>query len=160
VTLHSLRERALLIAPIRVALGVVWLVVARLAGAAPAPAFIAFFVGAFATAVLAYADPRSRLLAGDGEPPSAPAGATLAPHWRQALGASFPSTVGVSVLAAVAAVPSATLTALLGGVSTGLGVAAAISWPGVDPALLLDPRTRVVYRCEQGTTIGRCRTGS
>ena len=31
----------------------------------------------------------------------------------------------------------------------------AISWPGVDPALLLDPRTRVVYRCEQGTTIGR-----
>lgn len=158
--LHSLRERALLIAPIRITLGVVWLVVARLAGSAPAPAFIAFLVGTFATAFLAFADPRSRFVPDADEPASAPAGITLAPWWHQALGAALPSTVGVSVLAAIAAAPAPTLTALLGGVSAGLGVAAAIVVPGIDPALLLDPRTRVVYRREQGTTIGPCRTGS
>ena len=44
--------------------------------------------------------------------------------------------------------PAPTLTALLGGVSAGLGVAALVSLPGVDPALRVDPRTRVVYRAE------------
>jgi hypothetical protein len=161
VRLHSLRERALLIAPIRIALGVVWLVVARLVGSAPAPAFIAFLVGTFATAFLAFADPRSRFVPDADEPASlAPAGITLAPWWQQALGAAFPSTVGVSVLAAIAAAPAPTLTALLSGVSAGLGVAAAIVVTQIDPALLLDPRTRVVYRRGQGTTIGPCRTGS
>jgi hypothetical protein len=162
VRLHSLRERALLIAPIRIALGVVWLVVARLAGSAPAPAFTAFLVGTFATAFIAFADPRSRFRpdTDTDEPAPAPAGITLAPWWHQALGAAFPSTVGVSVLAAIAAAPAPTLTALLGGVSAGLGVAAAIVVTQIDPALLLDPRTRVVYRRGQGTTIGPCRTGS
>ena len=45
MTLHSLRERALLIAPIRLALGVLWLALARIAGAAATPALIAFCVG-------------------------------------------------------------------------------------------------------------------
>jgi hypothetical protein len=149
----------MLIAPIRIGLGVVWLVVARLAGSTPAPAYIGFLVGTLATALLAYADPRARFLPGDGEPAAAPPGWKLAPRWREALGASVPSTVGVSVLAAIAVAPSPTLTALLGGVSAGLGVAAALSWPNIDPALLLDPRRRVVYRSEQGTTIGPCRPG-
>jgi hypothetical protein len=69
-----------------------------------------------------------------------------APHWRQLLAASLPSTVGVSVLAAIAAVPSPTLTALLGGISAGLGVAAAISIPAIDGSLAVDPRSNVVYR--------------
>ena len=158
--LHSLRERTLLIAPVRIVLGVVWLVVARLAGAAPGPALIAFVIGTFVTAFFAYADPRARLLRGGGEPAPAPPGATLAPRWRQLLAASLPSTVGVSVLAAISLAPSPTLTALLGGVSTGLGVAAAISLPGIDRSLLVDPRSHVVYRLEEGTTIRACRTGS
>jgi hypothetical protein len=146
VTLHSLRRRALLIAPVRIVLGVVWLVVSRLAGAAAAPALIAFVAGTFVTAFLAYADPRARVLQRDDEPAPAPAGAALAPWWRQALGASLPSTVGVSLLAAIAAAPSPTLTALLGGVSAGLGIAAAISVPAIDPTLAVDPRSHAVYR--------------
>jgi len=94
LTLHSLRERALLIAPIRLALGVLWLVLARIAGAA----------------------------------------------------AMFPSTIGVSVLAAIALFPSPTLAALLGGVRAGLGIAALLTLPSIDPALLVDPRRQVVYR--------------
>ena len=148
MTLHSLRVRTVLVAPIRIGLGVLWLLAARLAGSAAGPAFIAFLVGVFATAFMALADPRARLLPGQEEPGPVPAGARLAPRWRQALGACWPSTLGVSLLAAVAAVPSPTLTALLGGVSAGLGVAAVVSLPRVDPALLVDPRTRVVYRSE------------
>jgi hypothetical protein len=149
VTLHSLRVRAMLVAPIRIGLGVLWLVVARLAGSAPAPAFIAFLVGTFATAFLGLADPRVRVVPDrEGKPQPAPDGARLAPRWRQALGACWPSTLGVTVLAAIAAAPAPTLTALLGGVSAGLGVAALVSLPGVDPALLVDPHTRVVYRTE------------
>jgi hypothetical protein len=146
VTLHSLRVRTVLVAPIRIGLGVLWLLVARLAGSAGGPALIAFLVGVFATAFLALADPRGRLLPGQEEPGPVPAGAKLASRWRQALGACWPSTFGVSLLAAVAAVPSPTMTALLGGVSAGLGVAAVLSLPRVDPALFVDPRTRVVYR--------------
>ena len=141
--------RAALVAPIRIGLGVLWLVVARFAGSAPAPAFIAFLVGTFATAFLGLADPRARAVpTPEDEPQPAPGGARLAPRWRQALGACWPSTLGVTVLAAIAAAPAPTLTALLGGVSAGLGVAALVSLPGVDPALLVDPRTRVVYRAE------------
>ena len=149
MTLHSLRVRTVLVAPIRIGLGVLWLVVARLSGSAPAPAFIAFLVGTFATAFLGLADPRARVVPDpDEEAGPVPSGATLAPRWRQALGACWPSTLGVTVLAAVAAAPAPTLTALLGGVSAGLGVAALLSLPGVDPALRVDPRTRVVYRAD------------
>ena len=149
MTLHSLRVRTALVAPIRIGLGVLWLVVARLAGSAPAPAFIAFLVGTFATAFLGLADPRARRVSDqEGEPLPAPGGARLAPRWRQALGACWPSTLGVTVLAAIAAARAPTLTALLGGVSAGLGVAALVSLPGVDRDLLVDPRTRIVYRAE------------
>ncbi len=148
MTLHSLRVRTLLVAPIRIGLGILWLLVARLAGSAAGPALAAFLVGTFATTFVALADPRARLVPEQSEPRPPPGHATLAPRWRQALDACWPSTVGVSVLAAVVAIPSPTLTALLGGVSAGLGIAAVIALPGVDPALLLDPRTRVVYRAE------------
>lgn len=146
MTLHSLRRRALLIAPVRIALGVLWLVVARLAGAGAGPALVAFGAGAFVTAFVAYADPRARFLRGDEEPQPAPAEATLAPWWRQLLAASVPSTIGVSVLAAIAVAPSPTLAALLGGVSAGLGVATAISVPAIEPTLAVEPRSHAVYR--------------
>ncbi len=145
-TLHSLRTRTLLIAPIRLALGGVWLVVARVAGSASTPAVIAFVVGAFGITFLAFTDPRARFAHGEVEPLPAPADVVLAPWWRQALAASLPSTVGVTVLAAVAAFPEPTLTALLGGVSAGLGIAALITLPRIEPGLLVDPRSHVVYR--------------
>jgi hypothetical protein len=146
MTLHSLRERALLIAPIRLVLGVVWLVVARLAGAAAGPALIAFVVGVFGIVFLAFADPRARFAHGEVDPLPAPADVRLAPWWQQALAAMFPSTIGVSVLAAIAAFVSPTLTALLGGVCAGLGVAALLTLPSIDRALLYDPRRQIVYR--------------
>jgi hypothetical protein len=146
MTLHSLRARTLLIAPVRLALGGAWLIVARAAGSGATPALLAFVVGTFGITFLAFTDPRARFARSEVEPLPAPPGVVLAPWWRQALAASLPSTLGVSALAAVAAFPSPTLTALLGGVSAGLGIAALISLPSVDPALLVDPRSRVVYR--------------
>lgn len=146
MTLHSLRERALLIAPIRLVLGVVWLVVARLAGAAAGPALIAFVVGVAGIVFLAFADPRARFAHGEVDPLPAPPEVRLAPRWQQGLAAMVPSTIGVSVLAAIAAFASPTLTALLGGVCAGLGVAALLTLPSIDPALLYDPRRQVVYR--------------
>jgi hypothetical protein len=144
--LHSLRARMLLIAPVRLALGAAWLIVARAAGSGATPALLAFVVGAFGITFLAFTDPRARFARADVEPLPAPPGVVLAPWWQQALAAALPSTVGVSVLAAIAVFPSPTLAALLGGVSAGLGIAGLISLPGVDPALLVDPRSHVVYR--------------
>jgi hypothetical protein len=58
----------------------------------------------------------------------------------------MPSTVGVSILAAIALVPQPALAALLGGISAGLGIAALISVWSVDPTLYLDPTSGTVYR--------------
>jgi hypothetical protein len=75
-----------------------------------------------------------------------PPNAELAPLWRQALAATLPSTVGLAVLALITLVPQPTLTALLAGVCAGLGVAAALSLPRIDPGLFVDPRTEILYR--------------
>jgi len=58
----------------------------------------------------------------------------------------MPSTVGVSVLAAVTLAFQPTLTALLAGILAGLGLAALLSAYGSDGRLYLDPRTRTVFR--------------
>ena len=51
------------------------------------------------------------------------------------------------MLALITLVPQPTLTALLGGVCAGLGVAAALSLPRIDPDLYVDPQTAVsLYR--------------
>jgi hypothetical protein len=145
VTLHSLRDRALLVAPIRVGLGVLWLAVARLAGASSATALLAFAGGAFVTCFTLFNDPRSRFLR-SGEPTQAPADAPVAGRLRQALAATLPSTAGVSVLAAAAVAFAPALTALLGGISAGLGVAGALYALRADPSLYVEPRSGVVYR--------------
>ena len=72
--------------------------------------------------------------------------ARVAPLWRQAFAATLPSTAGLAVLALITLVPQPTLTALLGGICAGLGVAAALSLPRIDPALYVDPRSRILYR--------------
>ena len=75
-----------------------------------------------------------------------PRDARIAPLWRQALAATLPSTLGLVVLALITLVPQPTLSALLAGVCAGLGVAAALSLPRIDPALYVDPRRQIVYR--------------
>lgn len=146
MTVQSLWERTVLVIPIRVGLGIAWLVAARIAGAGSAPALLAFVVGTFGLMFAALNDPRSRLVHGEVEPLELPATATVAPHWRQGVAASFPSTVGVSILAAIAVVPQPVLAALLGGASAGLGLAALVSLPRIDRALFVDARSRVIYR--------------
>jgi hypothetical protein len=146
VTLHSLRERTLLVIPIRIGLGVLLLAGARLAGAESAPALLAFAIGLLGIVFAIFNDPRGRLARGPVEPLETPQDATVAPRWRQALAASVPSTIGVAALALVAIVPQPTLAALLAGVEAGLGVAALISLGRVDPSLYVDPKSHAVYR--------------
>ena len=146
---QSLRLRLLLVAPVRLLLGLVWLVAARAAGAASGPALVAFAVGAFALTFLASNDPRARLRGRGGyEPAELPAGAQVAPAWQHAAHALFPSTLGVSVLAAIALAFKPELSALLAGVLVGLGVAALLRVPSTDASLYFDPRARAVYRKE------------
>ena len=146
MTLHNYRARTFGVIPIRVGLGVVWFVAARLMGLATAPALLAFAVGVLGITFAALNDPRARFQGDEDDPLPAPLDAVVAPRWRQAVAATMPSTVGVSILAAIALVPQPTLAALLGGVSAGLGLAALISVWAVDPGLYVDPRSRVVYR--------------
>ena len=90
-------------------------------------------------------DPRSRFLR-RGEAKTAPADAAVAGPLRQALNATLPSTAGVSALAAVALVFQPTLSAFLGGISAGLGVAGALYAIRADPTLYVEPKSGVVYR--------------
>lgn len=95
MTLHSLRDRALYVTPIRVVLGVVWLLAARVAGSPGTGALLAFAGGAFVIVFTLFNDPRSRFLR-RGEAQDAPACALVASRARQALHATLPSTAGVS----------------------------------------------------------------
>jgi hypothetical protein len=146
LTVHSLRDRTVLVIPTRLGLGVVWLAAAWARGVRFDAALLAFAVGVFGLVFLAVNDPRRRLAHGELEPLELPEDAILASRLRQALTATIPSTVGVSVLAAVAVWPQPVLAALLGGVSAGLGIAALLALPRVDPSLYVDPRTHVFYR--------------
>jgi hypothetical protein len=144
--LHSYRERMLLVIPIRLALGATWFVAARLAGLAATSAMLACVSGALVVTFLLLNDPRSRFLNRNVEPAAAPPEAVVAPRWQQALRATIPSTVGVSILAAIALVPQPALAALLGGISAGLGIAALLSVWAVDATLYFDPKSGTVYR--------------
>lgn len=144
--LHSFYRRTLGVIPVRLVLGLVLLLVARAAGARNGPALLAFVVGAFGIVFVIFNDPRARFLRRDVEPLDWPRDAVVAPLWRQALAASLPSTVGVTVLALVAAAFRPVLAALLAGVCAGLGVAALLSLGRIDPSLHVDPETDAVYR--------------
>lgn len=145
MTLHSLRDRALYVTPIRIGLGVVWLVAARIAGTPGTAALLAFAGGTFVIVFTLFNDPRSRFLR-RGETKEAPADASIASPVRQALHATLPSTVGVSALGAVSLAFQPTLAALLGGISVGLGIAGALYALRADPHLLVEPKSGVVYR--------------
>jgi hypothetical protein len=145
VTLHSLRDRALYVTPIRVVLGAVWLLAARVAGAPGTGSLLAFAGGAFLIVFTLFNDPRSRFLR-RGEAKDAPADVLVASRVRQALHATLPSTAGVSALAAVSLAFEPVLSAFLGGVSAGLGIAGALYAVRADPSLFVEPRSGVVYR--------------
>jgi hypothetical protein len=146
VTVESVRLRLLLIAPLRLVLSIVFLAAARAAGGATGATLLAFAAGAFAMAFLVPNDPRARFRRAPGEPADLPADASVAPAWRHALHAALPSTVGVSVLAAVTLAFQPTLTALLAGILAGLGLAAAYSVYGMDGRLYVDPRRGELFR--------------
>jgi hypothetical protein len=145
VTLHSLRDRALYVTPIRVVLGAVWLLAARVAGAPGTGSLLAFAGGAFLIVFTLFNDPRSRILR-RGEAKDAPADVLVASRVCQALHATLPSTAGVSALAAVSLAFEPVLSAFLGGVSAGLGIAGALYAVRADPSLFVEPRSGVVYR--------------
>lgn len=148
VRLHSLRNRALYVAPIRLGLGAVWLVAAHLAGVSTASTLLACGGGVFVIAFVALNDPRMAF-AGRREPAPVPPGAVFATPLEQALAATMPSTLGLAVLAALALVWQPVLTALLGGITAGLAVAGILSAFRVDPTLWWD-RTGGLYRRERG----------
>lgn len=136
----------MLIGPLRVVLGAAWLGAARAAGGSSTATLLVFAAGAFLLAFVVPNDPRARFGRAPGKPAELPADATVAPHWLHAVHAAFPSTVGVSVLAAVTLAFNPTLTALLGGILAGLGLAALLSAYSSDGRLYVDPRTRSVFR--------------
>jgi hypothetical protein len=150
VTVESVRLRLLLVGPLRLLLGIVFLSAARAAGGGSGATLVAFAVGAFAMAFLLSNDPRARFRRGSGEPADLPADATVAPAWLHAFHAALPSTVGVSILAAITLAFKPTLTALLAGVLVGLGLVALLWAYGTDDGLYLDPRTRTIFRASPG----------
>lgn len=144
---QSLRLRLLLVGPLRLALGAVWLVAGRAAGVRSGDAaLLLFLAGAFGAAFLIWNDPRARFRSTSVEVAALPGDARVEPAWRHLLSASFPSTIGVSVLAAVTLVFEPALAVLLGGILAGLGIAALLHVREVDAGLYVDPRMRAVFR--------------
>jgi hypothetical protein len=146
MSVDSVRLRLLLIGPIRLALGVAWLLAAGAAGGSTDGTLLAFAAGAFATAFLVLNDPRARFRGASGDPAQLPADASVAPPWLHAVHAAMPSTLGVSILAAVTLAFEPTLTALLAGILVGLGLVALLGAYGSDGRLYLDPRTGSLFR--------------
>ena len=145
--LHSVRNHSLYAAPVRVVLGVLWLALARGAGASVTSALLAFAGGAFAITFGLLNDPRRPFTRRfETEPKPVPANATVASPVEQALWALLPSTAGVGVLALAALPWKPVLSALLGGISVGLAVAGVMRAVFTDPGLFFDRRKYVVYR--------------
>ena len=146
MTVESVRLRLLLVAPLRLVLSIVFLAAAHAAGGATGPILLAFAAGAFVIAFLVPNDPRARFRGAPGDPAELPADAGVAPAWLHAFHAALPSTVGVSLLAAVTLPFQPTLTALLAGILAGLGLAAAFRAYAIDAALYVDPRGGGLFR--------------
>jgi len=91
---------------------------------------LAFAVGAGFIVFAALTDRRGmRLRRRAAEPEPLPLNAVREPSWRVAIDAAMPSTVGVTVLGAIAlAAGKDVLGALLGGTVAGLGIASAVAF--------------------------------
>ncbi len=139
--------RAIGVAAIRIALGVVFVVVALLRGLDGGPAALAAIAGALVLTMIALGQ-RSRAGTADlGDALPVPAEARFDPGWVGILLACIPSTVGVSGMAVLALVFSPALGAVLGGVLLALGALAAVSWAQLQ---LRERREHVHYWVERG----------
>lgn len=143
---ESVRLRLLLVAPLRLALSLVWLAAAGAVGGSSHATLLAFGAGAFGMAFLVSNDPRARFRRGAAEPAELPSDASVAPAWLHAFHAALPSTVGVSALAAITLAFQPTLTGLLAGFLAGMGLVAALAAYRIDARLYVDPRTQSVFR--------------
>jgi hypothetical protein len=140
----------LLVAPVRLGLGLLGLLGALLRGLDGGPALIAFALGALGFAVVLLSGERYFLQVE--EPDPAPAGATIQ-SWRETVrSAVWPSTVGVTGLLVVALAANPTLAALLAGVLAGMGLAAlltagqtAASERALGGRMLVDRKHKQVY---------------
>ena len=146
MTVESIRLRLWLIGPIRLLLGIVFLAAARAAGGSSGGTLVAFAAAALAMAFLLPNDPRARFRRARDEPAELPADARVAPAWQHAAHAALPSTVGVTILAAVILPFRPTLAALLAGILAGLGIAALYTAYGFDDRLYVEPRRHLVFR--------------
>lgn len=128
--LVRLAARLLVLTAIRLALGLAGLAGARVAGADSGPAWAAFAFGAGVSAVLLIGDRRGALRSSVAPEP-VPLGAGRTPLLRAAAAGLFPSTIGVSALAAVALAADPVLAALLAGVLGGMALAGVASLIGI-----------------------------
>ncbi len=151
--LARLSLAALLVSPVRIALGLVGLAVAVLLDDRATSALVAFGIGAFLMAFAMVADRRGGIFAQRSEPEPAPSGAAYESRLELVRRAMMPSTVGVSILAAIAfAAGQPALGALLAGALAGMGLAslvygAVMAWQERESgaALYLDRRGGRVY---------------
>lgn len=125
--LVDLRRYSLPIVPLRIVIGFVFLGASRLAGIDPAPSARLFGLGAFLFALAMLTSRRRRLFwvrAAEATPLDA---AAPIADWVWTIARStFPSTLAVTALAAVAIPLNPALTALLGGVLAGMGVVSGV----------------------------------
>jgi hypothetical protein len=125
--LARLSLSALLVAPVRIALGLLGLGVSLARGEQATPAGLAFVIGTFGMAFAIVADRRGGIFAQRSEPEPAPSGAAFESRLELVRRAMMPSTVGVAVLAAIAFVAGQlSLGALLSGAVAGMGLASLV----------------------------------
>jgi hypothetical protein len=109
------------VGPIRIAVAVVLVAAARLAGLGGSAAFFSFAAGAVGFGAF-YAASRGR--GRPVEPLPVPPGASYAPWWVAGLRASLPSTAGLTALGAIALSFSTALAGVIASVLAAMGVLA------------------------------------
>lgn len=121
------RAQALLIAALRLALATAGALASVALGVEPAPAvgLVAFGAGLVLFSVYAGGRPQRAALR-FANPESPPDDARVESHLRALGHATYPSTIGLTVLTAIALWPEPPLAALLAGILAGLGVMALV----------------------------------
>jgi hypothetical protein len=151
------RPQALLIAAVRLALGVGGLVASTVRGLDPGPATALFAFGALILLLTVYGgDRRRRSALKFGAPEPIPAGARIESRGRGLARATYPSTIGLTALTAFALWPQPGLAALLAGILGGLGVMSLVgaarlaSWERSRHArILIDGATSRVFEARE-----------
>jgi hypothetical protein len=115
------------VTPLRFGLAAAVLLAAIAAGATGQSARVAFVFGLVGGAGLVLGDPRRRMLRREVVLPPAPDEFDLEEPWWSSLRQLFPSSLGLTVLGAVALAFNPVLSAVLAGVTAGLGVAGLIA---------------------------------